>query len=425
VLAEALGVVVFVATLVLVVVRPRGISEAWPAALGGLAMVLLGLVSPSTALAGVVANGPLFGFFLGLMLIAAVADDAGFFARTARLAVECAGGSPRRLLVNVFLIGALITAFLTNDATALVLTPVVHILVVRLKLPAAPFIFACSFVADAASFLLPVSNPVNLILLGSGGTALGPFLRHLLLPSVVVLACNLAFFLWFFRRALRGTVDPADMPPDATDPRYLRSVTVALGLIAAGYVAATSLGVPVAGIALAGSALLLGIAWLCGHWRPRRFAHGVSWPLFPFVGGMVLVVEGIERIGLTGAAARWVLDLTGGSALEGVLAVVFGVGIGANLINNVPMALVAASALGALPPDAPNTQALRYAAVLGADLGPNISVVGSLATMLWLLMLRRRGMAISSLDYLRLGILITPLAMVLGALALWGASLIE
>jgi arsenical pump membrane protein len=108
--------------------------------------------------------------------------------------------------------------------------------------------------------------------------------------------------------------------------------------------------------------------------------------------------------------------------LGGVIAVVFGVGLGANLINNVPIALVAASALNGLPPGAPHAEPLRYAAVLGADLGPNVPVVGSLATMLWLLMLRRRGMAISSLDYLRLGILVTPPAMALGALALWLAA---
>jgi len=414
-----LGGAVFVLTLVLVVVRPRGVSEAWFAAAGGLAMVLLGLVTPGGAVAALVANVPLFGFFLGLMLIAALADEAGFFAWVAQLAVERAGGSPRRLLVNVFVVGALITAFLTNDATALVLTPVVHILVARLRLPAAPFVFACTFVADAASFLLPVSNPVNLIVLGGSGSALGPFLRFLLLPSLLVLAWNLGFFLIFFRRSLGGTLDPSLLPAIGADPRYLRAVSVALGAIALGYVAATTSGVSVPVVSLAGAALLAFLASAFGRLRPRRLARGVSWSLFPFVGGMVLVVQGVERLGLGPLVAGWVFELSSGSTLAGVVAVVMGVALGANLINNVPMALVAASALANLPAGAANAAALGHAAVLGADLGPNVSVVGSLATMLWLLMLRRRGLAISSLDYLRFGILVTPPALLLGALALW------
>ena len=416
---EVAGVVVFVATLAAVVARPRGISEAWPAVLGGLAMVALGLVPPAGALERLLANGPLFGFFLGLMVIAAVADEAGFFAHVARLAVERAGGSPRRLLLNVFVVGAVVTAFLTNDATALVLTPVVHIIVTRLRLPPAPFVFACTFVADAASFLLPVSNPVNLILLGGAGTALGPFLRFLLLPSLVVLAWNAALFLFLFRRSLRGTLEESRLPREEVEGGYLRSVSAALGLVAVGYVAATTFGFPVAVVALAGGAGLVALAALHGRLDAAQLARAISWPLFPFVGGMVLVVAGVERIGLTPAAARLAAGLAAGSPLAGVLAVTFGVAAGANLVNNVPIALIAASALAALPPEAAQGHALHYAAVLGADLGPNVSVVGSLATMLWLLMLRRRGMAISSLDYLKLGLVVTPPALLLGALTLW------
>lgn len=412
-----LGLAAFATVLVAVVVRPRGVSEAWPAALGGAAMVVLGLVPPRSAASLLWANGPLFGFFLGLMVIAAVADDAGFFTRVARLAVAWSGGSPARLLLNVFVVGAVITAFLTNDATALVLTPVVHVLVVRLRLPPAPFVLACTFVADAASFLLPVSNPVNLIVLGPDGTALGPFVRFLLLPSLLVLLWNVGFFLLFFRGSLRGTIDVTRLPPDPEECRgYFWVVSAALALIALEYLVATSVGLPVAWVALGGAGLLLGVAALFRRLRLARIAHGVSWPLFPFVGGMVLLVAGVERLGLTGAAARALTNLAGGSSLAGVGAVVFGVAIGANLVNNVPIALVAASALKALPADA---VALRYAAVLGADLGPNVSVVGSLATMLWLLMLRHRGMAISSLDYLRFGIVVTPPALALGAVALW------
>jgi arsenical pump membrane protein len=419
---EVLGALAFVAAVVLVVVRPRGISEAWPAVGGAAAMVALGLVAPAAALAALSENLALLAFFLGLMVIAAVADEAGFFDETARWAVLRSRGSPRRLLVNVFLVGAAITALLTNDATALVLTPVVYVLVTRLKLVPTPFVFACTFVADAASFLLPVSNPVNLILLGTDEMRLDRYLWHLLPAALVVLAWNLGMFLWLFRAQLRGQIHAEAIPPEQGDPAYRRWVRGALGGIGLAYLGATTVGVHVGPVALAGAGAMVALAWWHGRLRPRRLAVAISWPLFPFVGAMVVLVEGVERLGATGGIGRGALALADASPAVGILAVTLGVALGANLINNVPMALVAAEALAGLPADAPARAALGYAAVLGADLGPNVSVAGSLATMLWLMMLRQRGLAVSSLHYLRLGLVVTPPALLLGAAALWTSA---
>ena len=411
------SVVIFVIVLILMVIRPRGISEAWPAMIGGILMIAIGRVTPAVAFDALAENLSLFGFFLGLMVIAAIAEQAGFFAWTARMAVIRSGGSPTRLLVNIFIVGTVITAVLTNDATALVLTPVVYVLVTRLRLTAAPYVFACSFVADAASFLLPVSNPVNLILLGPNETRLAPFLWHLLIPSFLVLLWNIAFFRWFFRADLTGTVSVHDLPLDAHDPRFLRTVSILLASIGVGYIAATSAGLPVAIVALGGSAALIAAAIVHGHWRPRETLRAISWPLFPFVGGMVLLVHGVESV--TSGLAQWLFTLAEGSTATGVFVTTFGVAIGANIVNNVPIALIAAAALNTMSATASDRLAIHYAAVLGADLGPNISVMGSLATMLWLLMLRRRGLTISSLDYLRFGVLVTPPALLIGAIALW------
>lgn len=421
-LEVALGTVIFLAAVALVVVRPNGVSEAWPAVAGGLAMVALGMVSANDAGAVLAENLMLFGFFLGLMTIAAIAEEAGFFDEMARWAVLRSRGSPRRLLVNLFLVGAGITALLTNDATALVLTPVVYVLVTRLRLVPTPFVFACTFVADAASFLLPMSNPVNLILLGPDELRLDRYLWHLLPASLVVLAWNLGLFLWIFRAQLRGQIHAADIPPAAGDPRYLRLVRVALGAIGVGYLGATSVGAHVGVVALAGAGAMMLLAAAWGRLQLGTLAGSISWSLFPFVAGMMVLVQGVERIGLTEAVGQAAAAAAEASPAHGILATTVGVALGANLINNVPMALLAAEALDELPAEAPGTATLRYAAVLGADLGPNVSVPGSLATMLWLLMLRRRGLAISSLHYLRLGLLVTPPALLLGAAALWLAT---
>lgn len=409
----------FIAVLVLVVVRPRGLSEAVPAVAGAVLMVPLGLITARGALGDLAANATLFLFFLGLMVIAAIADEAGFFERVAYLAARHAGASPKRLLVNVFVAGALITAVLSNDATALVLTPVVYVLVVRLRLEPTPYVFACTFVADAASFLLPVSNPVNVILTAGTGIQLVPFLLHLLPAEVVVLAINLGFFLWFFRGDLDGRLDASRLRPTRSDA-YLPRVVVLLAGIAAGYLVAAALGFPVALVAAAGAAALTITAAASRRLDSRALASAVSWPLFPFVAGMLVLVKAMEGLGLTTALGSAIASVSGGSTLAMVLAGTAGVAVGANLINNVPAALVAHSAVAGLPAAHAMRWPLTYAAILGADLGPNISVAGSLATMLWLLILRRRGLEVSSLQNLRLGLTITPLALLAGALALAG-----
>ncbi len=415
----AAGIAIFIVTLGVIVVRPRGISEAVPAMLGGLAMLPLGLLTIDDALGTLAANATLFLFFLGLMTIAAVSDDAGFFERVARLAVMLSRGSPRRLLVNLFIAGAGITAILSNDATALVLTPVVYVLVVRLRLEPAPYVFACTFVADAASFLLPVSNPVNVIVLSHSGIGLGAFLLHLFPVALVVLSVNLGLFLVLFRGDLRGAIDIQRLTPQETTSRYLRWVIGLLGVIATGYVAASATGAPVAYVAGAGGAVLLLASALAGRFQPRTFARAISWPLFPFIAGMLLLVRGMENLGLITLLSRALVSAAGGTVGGATLAGSIGVAVGANLINNVPMALLTERAIAALPPDLAIHTPLLYAAVLGADLGPNISVAGSLATMLWLLILRQRGLQISSIQYLKLGVIITPPALIAGALTLW------
>ena len=159
----AIAAVIFAVTLVAIVVRPQGVSEAWAAAAGAGLMLVTASVTPASALQTVAGEWNLFLFFLGLMLTAAAADMAGFFDWAADLAVVAAGGSGRRLLFNVLVVGALITTFLSNDATAVILTPVVYAIVSRLRLTVMPYLFAVAFMANAASMTLPISNPITRI----------------------------------------------------------------------------------------------------------------------------------------------------------------------------------------------------------------------------------------------------------------------
>jgi arsenical pump membrane protein len=413
-----IGIALFLLTLALIIIRPRGVTEATAALGGAVALLLGGYIRPLEALGVLGGAWNVYGFFLGLMTISALADQAGIFEAVAQLAARWAGGSARRLYVGVFLVGVVITAFLSNDATALILTPVVYALVTRLRLPALPFMFACTFIADTASFLLPVSNPINVLVLDAFGGGLGAFLRYLLLPALFCIGCNIGVFTWLFRRDLRLRYDGSLLEAPALPPQF-RFTQMGLGLIALGYVVASAAQIPLSVVALGGAALLL-----AGAARYRQFAwdrvrHDISWSLFVFISGMFVVVRAMEDLGLTTAFGRGLARAGGGGALGMVLVTTVGTALGANLINNVPMTLVMISTLRAIHVAAGTQQALVFSAMVGADLGPNLTTVGSLATMLWLLILRRKGLDISTLDYIKLGLTVVPVMLVAAALLIW------
>lgn len=435
-----LGSIIFIATLVLVVVHPRRVPE-WLAALGGgAAMLLLGIVTFAQAAHVLWDNLNVFGFFLGLMTISVLAESAGFFDALARLAARFSGNSSRRLFLNVMLIGTLITVFLTNDATALILTPLVYALVVRLRLEPLPFMFATTFIADTASFVLPVSNPINVLVLTAFPHDLWDYLRHLLLPAVLVIAGNIIIFLWIFRADLRRPFDPSlvDSAPGAAVPvhgRWFRYTVISLGIIALAYVLASAFRWPLSFVALGGALLLLvgylltlRVQWAgegsrAGRALARMLGTGISWPIFGFIAGMLLLVQGVENLGITAAFGHWLIALSGGTTWGAVPTSVVGAAVGSNAINNVPMALVMTSAIRASTPVGGLSDVFVYGTIVGADLGPNITTVGSLATMLWLLILRRRGLDVSPLAYFRLGIVVTPVLLLLAIVALWLTSL--
>jgi arsenical pump membrane protein len=325
----------------------------------------------------------------------------------------------RRLYAAVFVVGAVVTAVLSNEATALLLTPVVAALVQRLRLPARPFLFATTFVADTASFLLPVSNPINVLLLGTD-IDLPTFFRFLLLPALAAVTLNYAVFAWWFAGELRGSYR---LPPPehrgSFDRLATRRMLYGLVVLAAGYVAAAWAHVPLGPVAVAGALWLGLVAASAGSLDWVSLRRGISWSLFGFLTGMVVIVHGMEKLGVISWFGTRLLALGSDSPFRTLLVTAFGTALGANLINNVPMALVMRVALAeAAPPGVP-LEALRYAALLGADLGPNVTTVGSLATILWVLLLRQYGLTVSVRQYLVLGLLVVPAMLLIGVVAIW------
>lgn len=415
-----LGILIFVLTLAAIMIRPFRVSEAAAAGGGAVLMLLCRFLSPGEALRLLLGEWNICGFFLGLMVIAAIADQACIFEVLANQTARMAKGSARRLFLGVFVVGAVLTAFLSNDATALILTPAVYALVTRLRLSVLPFMFVCTFIADTASFLLPVSNPINIVILDSFGAGLGPFLHYLLLPALFCIALNTAAFLALFRKDLRLRYSPDDLPaarPAA--PAYFRFTAAALGVIAAAFVLASIFRTPLSLIALSGAAALL-----IGSLRYRRLdwvrlRGEISWSLFVFIGGIFLVIRGVGNLGLTGRFSAGLAALAGSSPLWATLFTAAASALGANLINNVPMALLMVPTLHGVMSAGRVHPGLVYAAVMGCDLGPNLTTVGSLATMFWLLILRRKGLEVSSIEYFKLGILVVPVMITGGAVLIW------
>ncbi len=421
--ADALAGVIFAAALLLIMLRPRKLNEAFSALAGGAAMLLAGIVGPLQAAQTLLGDWNIFFFFLGMMALSALAERAGFFDWMATQAARLAKGKTRALFFNVFLLGALTSAFLSNDATALILTPVVYSLVTRLRISAMPFMYACTFIADTASFLLPVSNPINIIVLSRFQLGLLDFLRLLLLPALLVISINIAAFFLLFRREVAGAFDLKRLGTPAETIRhqsYFRYVAVVLGLVAVAYVVVSLLQAPLSLVALGGAAMLLAgaLRWKQLVWKD--LGKEISWSIFGFIAGMFLVVQGVENVGLTAQFGRVLAGIAGSNPLSATLLGAAGAALGSNLINNLPMALVLVATIGALHGVSPAARlGLIAATIFGCDLGPNLTTVGSLATLLWLLLLRRRGMEVSSLEYFKLGVIVTPIMLLTGALAIW------
>ncbi len=419
------GLIALITGLVLlgIMLRPWKTNEALIALSGAGLLLILWLITPANAFFTLVQDWNTFFFFLGMMSLSALAETAGFLDWLAVITARLSGSSAWRLFLNTFLLGCLISMFLSNDATALILTPILYSLTTRLRLPVLPYLFACTFIADTASFLLPVSNPINIIVLSTFPLDLWTFLRLLFVPSLVVISINIGVFLLLYRRHLHGHFDSKRLPSATESIKhlgYFRYTCLVLLLVAVAYVSAAALRVPLSLVAMAGALALLVGAWYWKQSTLQQARKQVSWSIFGFIAGMFVLVQAVESTGLMAQFGQLLLRLSGGTSLGAVLVGTAGAALGTNLINNVPMAVVLTSSLHSLKPAGLSVQQGFIAAtIFGCDLGPNVTTVGSLATVLWLLILRRRNLEVSGLDYFKVGILVTPLMLVAGAVTIW------
>ncbi len=412
-----LTLAIFVLTLVLMLWRPRGIHEAWAALLGGVLMLVCGLETPQEALHTIQSGYDVLIFLFALMLLSALLDQSGFFQWTALHAVRMANGDGKLLYRNVFLLGAFITAFLSLDTTAVILTPIVLAFVMRLGLNARPFLIACAFVSNTASLLLPVSNLTNLLFVGAFNIPFVGFTARMILPQVVAIVVNYLLFKWLFREELPSSFSMKEVPVPSSvihDKVFFGGALVILGLIFIGYFIGSLSAIPPYQIALGGCFLLLLLSIIRGDFDLKRINKEISWSLFPFVMGLFVVVRGVENLGLAQYAAKG-LEFAGTSSFAQILVAAVGAALGSNIVNNIPMGLLSISVLT----EAHSTAATLYGALLGCNIGPNLTVAGSLATMLVISSARKKGSTIGAWDFFKVGIIAMPAILLSAVVALW------
>jgi arsenical pump membrane protein len=393
-----------------VILRPFNWPEAIWAVAGATLLVALQLISPQDVLTGVAKGTDVYLFLIGMMLLAEIARAEGLFDWLAAVATSRARGSARRLFALTYGVGIVVTVFLSNDATAVVLTPAVAAAVKAAKAEKPlPYLLICAFIANAVSFVLPISNPANLVIYGSHMPPLQQWLPAYLLPSVLAIAATYVVLRWTQRRALDQPL-ASEVPVPMLTPA---GKTAAVGIAATACVLLASsaadiqLGLPTA-IAGAVTALIVLIRERKPPWQVLR---DVSWGVLPLVAGLFVLVEALAKTGVIAMISGLLSDGKSVAWLAGAAGAA--VALASNLMNNLPVGLIAGSAVQGADVSDQVTRAI----LIGVDLGPNLSVAGSLATILWLTALRREGQAVGAGPFLRLGVLVMPPALALAIAA--------
>ncbi len=391
-----------------VILRPFRWPEFVWAVAGALLLVALGLLSLPDALAGIWRGADVYLFLTGMMLLSELARQEGLFDWLAARTASLARGSAVRLFSLVFAVGTAVTIFLSNDATAVVLTPAVAAVARAAEAEdPLPYLLICAFVANAASFVLPISNPANLVIYGSHVPPLLSWLPTYALPSALSIAATYVVLRWTQRRRLGEQVSAAiDVPALSAGGRMAaRGIAATAVVLLAASAFDVQLGLPTF---LAGAATFA-LVLTRSRCRPVDVLRHVSWGVLPLVAGLFVLVAALQRTGVTDAIALQLGHLVRMSPTLAAWSAGTVLAVGSNLVNNLPAGLVAGRVMGiAQVPDH-----VRSAVLIGVDLGPNLSVTGSLATILWLTALRREGLHVSAWSFLKLGILVMPPALVL------------
>jgi arsenical pump membrane protein len=423
-IARVILPLIVAASIALMLTRPRGIPEAWWISGGALLLIVLRLVPLKVAGQAVAKGSDVYLFLIGMMLLSELAREQGVFDWVASTAVRGARGSCSRLFLLVYGVGTLVTIFMSNDATAVVLTPAILTAVRKAKVSPLPYLFVCALIANAASFVLPISNPANLVVFHTGMPPLGTWLADFGFPSLLSIIVTFFVMRFMFRDDLCKSIgcEVEEAKLSGNGRIVLAGLASMIVVLLTASALKKDLGLPTCVAALA----ITAVVSIKARSNPTRLAREISWSTLLLVAGLFVMVDAVESQGALKLTQQWLAWASHLGQNLGALVVGFVVGVANNIVNNLPLGLIAGGTI-----QAAHTKGLIANAVLiGVDLGPNLSVTGSLATILWLLALRKDSggeaggekLDVSFWKFLKIGTVAMPVALLA---ALGGAILMN
>jgi arsenical pump membrane protein len=403
-------------SILLMLLRPRGIPEVYWIATGATLLIALHLIPLALAGKAILQGLDVYLFLIGMMLLSELAREHGVFDWLSGVAVHSARGSCVRLFTLVYAIGTLVTIFMSNDATAVVLTPAILTAIRKAKVEPLPYLFACALIANAASFVLPISNPANLVVFHTGMPPLGQWMLSFAAPSILSIVTTYVVMRVIFRKELTVCIesDVETSPLPANGKLVLAGLALMIAVLLTASALDKDLGLPTCLAAL----VITAVVSIKARSNPIRLAREISWGTLILVAGLFILVDAVESIGALNITQHWLHQAEALPPAAGALVTGFVVGIANNLVNNLPLGLIAGATM-----QAAHVQGLIANAILiGVDLGPNLSITGSLATILWLLALRKEKLDISFGRFLKVGAIAMPAALLA---SLGGAILMQ